>query len=168
MELNGDNLKEEEIGINNENIDQNDDISNLEKKSIFELLNSKSENFRKEGYLRLIDEVKNNLSEESKLKEFTEKYETNLIKLFDDTNYISLEHGLDLIILILQKSINLLENKLKVDIFKYSVEKSFASTKTICKQKSQEIITLLYLNDDKQIYDEVILKILEANKPKVK
>lgn len=164
MEINTD---ETEFEINNNFKDDEDNIEHIEANSIFDLLNSKSENFRKKAYLALNEELKNLRNEE--VEDFLNKYINYLYKLLEDTNYISLEPGLDLIINILQNFFFKLSLNQKSEIFKLIIEKTYSTTKTPCKLKAQDIISIIYSKsiNDKLIYDEILKKILDANKPKV-
>jgi hypothetical protein len=71
----------------------------------------------------------------------------NILKVLCDTNPSSLESGLDLLIEIFSKiSISNLQEKdstLLNDIFKFTIEKAYACTKTPVKLKSKDLIILL-------------------------
>lgn len=133
-----------------------------EKKPLEERILSKEWRVRKNAFL----EVFNNLSSNHHINsKFYTNYEFVYQKLFDETNPICQEHGIDIIKFIIEKYN--IDDTTKIDFFKQIVEKLCLSQKSQCKNKAKELVMYIYENSSDHNPLNNCLKVLLENKKRI-
>ena len=165
------NKEDSEIPDNPES-EKNDSI----KIPLDKQIDSKDWNIRKNCYLKILKNLEIEEFSEILNGQIYSKTDERLLnylpKIAEDNLPQSLEVGLDVILEILKKNEDgnhLIEEEIKFDIMKSVLDKSIFSTRSSCKEKSKEIIMILFESNLNLInkYMELFSKIFESNKPKV-
>ena len=178
--MNVNNRNNQEMNNNDQKVDTN---SNLQSDSISpkkipadKQIDSKDWNIRKNCYLKIIKNLEVENFEQILYSQIYSKTDDTLIeylpKIAEDNLPQSLEIGLDVILFILKNDENdnhLIEEEIKFNIMKGVLDKSIFSIKSSCKEKSKEIIMILFEYNLNLInrFMELFTKIFESNKPKV-
>jgi len=179
MNVNHNNNRNQENKNNDNNINlQSESLKESPKKIPLEKqIDSKDWNIRKNCYLNILKNLESEKFEDILFGQIYSKTEDTLIDylpiIAEDNLPQSLEVGLELILAILKIDENenhLIEEEIKFNIMKSILDKSIFSIKSSCKEKSKEIIMILFEFNINLIdrYMELFSKIFEANKPKVK
>lgn len=176
-------IKETEFDLNNKpekEAEINEERESPKKIPLDKQIDSKDWNIRKNCYLNILQNL-----EETSEENFAEILNSQVYSKTDDLliNYLpkiaednlpqSLEIGLDVIINILkidEKGNNhIIEEEVKFNIMKSILDKSIFSIKSSCKEKSKEIINILFEFNLNLIerYMGLFAKIFESNKSKV-
>jgi len=142
--------------------------------SVDEKLHSKNWIVRKSAFSEIIGEIThfseryNRRDRSIQIQEYLSKIQFSFEKVLEDIDAGSLETGLQLINLIVKSDRNLSLDK-KNEIFKLTIEKAYACSKTPIKEKSKELlVTLLQNSSDLRSQFEIIKTILEYPIKKIK
>jgi hypothetical protein len=169
--------KEKENNNNN-----NFNSINLEKDSpkkipLEKQIDSKDWNIRKNCYQNIMKNLEIEKFQEILNSQIYSKTNENLLnylpKIAEDILPQSLEIGLDLIIRILkideEDDNHLIDEESKFNIMKSIIDKAIFSIKSSCKEKSKEIIMILFEFNLNLInrYMDLFANIFDSNKPKV-
>jgi hypothetical protein len=140
-------------------------------------IDSKDWNIRKNCYQNILKNLESEKFQEILNSQIYSKANDILLnylpKIAEDNLPQSLEIGLDVILRILkideEENNHLIDEEIKFDIMKSILDKSIFSIKSSCKEKSKEIIMILFEFNLNLInrYMDLFANIFESNKPKV-
>jgi hypothetical protein len=154
--------------------EEKDRIADELLNSVDEKLLSKNWIVRKSAFSEIIGEINHiseryNRKDRSKLiQEYLSKIQFSFEKVLEDNDSGSLETGLQLINLLVKNDRNLSSEK-KNEIFKLTIEKAYACSKTPIKEKSKELlVTILQKSRELCSQFEIIKTILEYPIKKIK
>ena len=154
-------------------------ISQEEKKPLDEKLYSSIWKVRKNAYHTIRNELEiysnpnntNSPNSQNEIEDYLTKYKSNYAKILEDSNPLSLEIGLDLIIYTFDNFSDYIKSDetLLNAVFKNAIEKSYACSKTPVKIKSKELVyKILEKSNNIQSQLEILISILILSPKKVK